>query len=54
MPISNGRFEELGEDGDGTGFGLSIVQQIVAGHGWEIQITDSDEGGARFDTTGVN
>lgn len=41
-------------DGNGTGFGLSIVQQIVAGHGWEIQITDSDDGGARFDITGVN
>ncbi|WP_199710344.1 sensor histidine kinase [Halosegnis longus] len=37
----------------GTGFGLSIVKQIVEAHSWEIRITDSAEGGARFDVTGV-
>ncbi|PSP90854.1 PAS domain-containing sensor histidine kinase [Halobacteriales archaeon QS_4_69_34] len=34
---------------DGTGFGLSIVQQIVRGHDWEISLTDSEGGGARFE-----
>jgi len=33
----------------GTGYGLSIVYQIVEGHGWEITITESAEGGARFE-----
>lgn len=34
---------------DGIGFGLSIVRQIADGHGWDVTITDSDEGGARFE-----
>ncbi|MDZ7747409.1 MAG: PAS domain-containing sensor histidine kinase [Halobacteriales archaeon] len=38
----------------GTGFGLDIVQQIVTGHEWEIQITESDSGGAQFEITGVD
>jgi signal transduction histidine kinase len=38
---------------DGTGFGLNIVQQIVTGHNWEIQVTESISGGARFGITGV-
>jgi len=38
----------------GTGFGLSIVRQIVEAHGWEMEITDSSEGGARFEITGVS
>ncbi|MDB2294416.1 HAMP domain-containing sensor histidine kinase, partial [Halorubrum ezzemoulense] len=38
---------------DGTGFGLNIVQQIVTGHDWEIQVTESISGGARFAITGV-
>ncbi len=37
----------------GTGFGLSIVEQIVSGHGWEISVTDGADGGARFEITGV-
>jgi len=37
----------------GTGFGLAIVQDIVAAHGWEITVTDSSDGGARFEITGV-
>ena len=40
-------------EGKGTGFGLSIVQQIAAGHGWEIQVTEADGDGARFDITGI-
>lgn len=38
---------------DGTGFGLSIVKEIVEAHGWEITATDSEAGGARFEVTGV-
>jgi PAS domain S-box-containing protein len=38
---------------DGTGFGLSIVEDVVEAHGWTISIAKSDEGGARFEITGV-
>jgi len=38
---------------EGTGFGLSIVQSIVEAHGWEIDLVESDDGGARFEVTGV-
>lgn len=38
---------------DGTGFGLSIVDKIVDGHDWTIQVTEGEEGGARFEITGV-
>ena len=39
---------------DGTGFGLSIVEQIAESHGWEVTVTTgTDEGGARFEVTGV-
>ena len=38
---------------EGTGFGLSIVKQVVEAHGWEIQATAGSEGGARFEITGV-
>ena len=40
-------------EGKGTGFGLSIVQQIATGHDWEVRIAASDDGGARFEVTGV-
>jgi len=38
---------------NGTGFGLSIVEGIVEAHGWEIDVTDAEGGGARFEITGV-
>lgn len=38
---------------DGTGFGLAIVHEIVEIHGWDITLTDSEHGGARFEITGV-
>jgi len=34
---------------DGTGFGLSIVQQIADAHGWDVAVTDADCGGACFE-----
>jgi PAS domain S-box-containing protein len=37
----------------GTGFGLSIVQEIADAHGWKIRVTDGSDGGARFEITGV-
>jgi len=37
----------------GTGFGLSIVKQVADAHGWDIRVTDSEDGGARFEITGV-
>ncbi len=40
-------------DPDGTGFGLSIVKQIVEAHEWSIQIAEGSEGGARFEITDV-
>ena len=38
---------------DGTGFGLSIARAVAEAHGWEIAVTGSAEGGARFELTGV-
>jgi len=38
---------------DGTGFGLSIIKQIVEAHGWDVHVTESSDGGARFEITGV-
>ncbi|WP_394337738.1 PAS domain S-box protein [Halobellus sp. Atlit-38R] len=37
----------------GTGFGLSIVDQIVSAHGWSINVTESKAGGARFEIAGI-
>ena len=37
----------------GTGFGLSIVQQITQGHGWILSITEGSDGGARFEISNV-
>jgi len=34
---------------DGTGFGLSIVRTIAEAHGWEVAVTESQDGGARFE-----
>jgi len=38
---------------DGNGLGLAIVTRIVEAHGWEITVTESDAGGARFEIPGV-
>jgi PAS domain S-box-containing protein len=50
--------EEIFEPGyttrdDGTGFGLGIVRNVVEAHGWDVSVTDSVDGGARFEITGV-
>jgi signal transduction histidine kinase len=51
--------DQVFEDGfstsaDGTGFGLSIVEEFATAHGWEVSITESDAGGARFEFAGVD
>lgn len=33
---------------EGTGLGLRIVKQIADAHGWTIDVSESDAGGARF------
>jgi PAS domain S-box-containing protein len=38
---------------DGTGFGLSIVEEIADAHGWEIRAAEGSNGGARFEITDV-
>jgi len=38
---------------DGTGFGLSIVSQIVEAHEWDIHVAEGSSGGARFEIAGV-
>jgi signal transduction histidine kinase len=38
---------------EGTGFGLSIVAAVAEAHGWELNVTDGSDGGARFELTGV-
>lgn len=37
----------------GTGLGLHIVSEIIEAHDWEISVTESKAGGARFEITGV-
>ena len=36
-----------------TGFGLAIVQEIATAHGWTVDATDAEDGGARFEVRGV-
>jgi hypothetical protein len=38
---------------DGTGFGLAIVAEIAEAHGWRVDVSESEAGGARFDVVGV-
>jgi PAS domain S-box-containing protein len=33
----------------GTGFGLAIVGEVAADHGWTVEATESEHGGARFE-----
>ncbi len=56
--IPDGKHEEIFEAGfslapDGNGFGLAIVKEIVDAHGWQIEATESETGGARFEITNV-
>ena len=35
----------------GTGLGLAIVRRVAEGHGWSVEVTDSEAGGARFEVS---
>jgi signal transduction histidine kinase len=39
---------------EGTGIGLGLVAEIADAHGWEVRLTESESGGARFEFTGVD
>jgi len=39
---------------DGTGIGLGIVTEVATAHGWEVSLTESTDGGARFEFHGVD
>jgi signal transduction histidine kinase len=41
-------------DEDGTGLGLGIVSNIAGAHEWDVDVTESKSGGARFEFTGVD
>ena len=38
---------------EGTGFGLNIVREIADAHGWSVTITESAEGGTRFEISDI-
>jgi PAS domain S-box-containing protein len=42
---------ELGhtDDDGGSGLGLAIVREIAEAHGWQVELTASADGGARFE-----
>jgi len=57
--IDPGNREEVFQPGystaaDGTGFGLAIVGEMAGAHGWDVAATESADGGARFEFTGVD
>jgi PAS domain S-box-containing protein len=39
---------------DGSGYGLAIVRSIVEAHDWDIEATESRDGGARFEIGDVD
>lgn len=56
--IPEDAYDEIFEVGystvqEGTGYGLGIVREIIEAHGWEVTVTDSDAGGARFEIADV-
>ncbi|WP_158055255.1 PAS domain S-box protein [Halorussus halophilus] len=56
--IPDGKRDDVFEPGYSTssvgiGFGLSVVNHLAEAHGWTVEVTTSDEGGARFEFTGV-
>ncbi len=55
LPADTERLFESGYStaANGTGFGLRIVKDIVEAHGWRVQVTESESGGARVEISGV-
>jgi hypothetical protein len=41
-------------DGHGSGNGLAVIDRIATGHRWGLELTDSAEGGCRFEFTNLN
>lgn len=39
--------------GDGDGIGLVVVETVASAHDWDVCVTESADGGARFEFTGV-
>ncbi|MFC7058159.1 sensor histidine kinase [Halovenus salina] len=37
----------------GTGLGLAVVKSVVEDHGWSLRVTESKDGGARFEIRDV-
>ena len=53
-PDLRGQVLEAGfSETSNTGLGLAIVSNIAEAHGWDVTVTESESGGARFDFTGV-
>jgi PAS domain S-box-containing protein len=51
-PVSGSVFEAgYTTADDGTGFGLSIVEEVASRHGWKISAANGRNGGARFEIT---
>lgn len=42
------------DDEEHLGFGLTIVYEIADAHGWDVRVTESEAGGARFEFTDVD
>lgn len=56
--IPPGERDQIFDDGfstsdEGTGLGLTVVERVVNAHGWDMTVTESETGGARFEITGV-
>jgi signal transduction histidine kinase len=34
---------------DGDGVGLPLIKRFIDAHGWAVDVTESPEGGARFE-----
>lgn len=47
-------FESGFSNGRGSGLGLNIVKQVANAHEWDVEVMESEEGGARFEFTGVD
>ena len=48
-PEDRGRLFEEGYTGGGSGLGPAIVRTVIEAHGWTIEATDAESGGARFE-----
>jgi len=40
--------------GGGAGLGLAIVESVADDHDWAVTVTESADGGARFEVSGVD